>query len=72
MTKVKDKDKNDEKIKDKDTENNCMSTQSHLAEESINISQFDKKKRKVKYVISIFSNVHLSSAIAKHTLLHQI
>ena len=46
MTKVKDKDKNDEKIKDKDTENNCMSTQSHLAEESINISQFDKKQEK--------------------------
>ena len=45
MTKVKDKDKNDEKIKDKDTENNCMSTQSHLAEESINILQFKKQEK---------------------------
>ena len=37
MTKVKE-------TKDKDTENNCMSTRSHLTEESINISQFNKKQ----------------------------
>ena len=45
MTKVKDKDKNDEKIKDKDTENNCMSTQSHLAEESIKFHNSTRNKK---------------------------
>ena len=71
MTKVKDKDKNDEKSQ---RQRHRKQLHEHTISSSRRINKHFtiQETRKVKYVISIFSNVHLSSAIAKHTLLHQI
>ena len=73
MTKVKDKDKNDEKSQ---RQRHRKQLHEHTISSNRRINKhftIQQETRKVKYVISIFCNVyHFSSAIAKHTLLHQI